>query len=190
MHGPRLKELRSAYGFEDVAIVPGDVTINPELTNTDFILGEHTLSMPVIASAMDGVVDPSMAIKMSELGGLAVLNLEGVHARYDKPDEILEEIARAPQESATQLMQKVYSSPIKDEAIGRCLEIIKDGNAICAVSMTPQNTKRLAPLAVEAGADIVVVQSTVTTARHVSRSYRGLIFSELCQQIQVPILVG
>ncbi len=190
MHGSRLKELRPAYGFEDVAIVPGDVTINPELTNTDFILGEHTLSMPVIASAMDGVVDPSMAIKMSELGGLAVLNLEGVHARYDKPDEILEEIARAPQESATQLMQKVYSSPIKDEAIGRCLEIIKDGNAICAVSMTPQNTKRLAPLAVEAGADIVVVQSTVTTARHVSRSYRGLIFSELCQQIQVPILVG
>ena len=190
MYGPKFKEFRQAYGFEDVAIAPGEVTINPELANTDFTLGPHTLPIPVIASAMDGVVDPSMAIKMSELGGLAVLNLEGVHTRYDDPDEVLDEIARASKETLTPLLQKVYSTPIKEDAIGRCIHIIKDSNAVCAVSVTPQNTKWLAPLAVEAGADILVVQSTVTTARHVSRSYRGLIFSDLCQQIQVPILVG
>ncbi|MFQ5874679.1 MAG: GuaB3 family IMP dehydrogenase-related protein [Dehalococcoidia bacterium] len=190
MYDSRFDGLRPAYGFEDVAIVPGEVTINPDLTNTDFTLGQHNFSIPVIASAMDGVVDPNTAIKMSELGGLSVLNLEGVHGRYENPEEVLEEIAQASDDTVTSLLQKVYSAPIKEEVVGRCIETIKDAGATCAVSVTPQNTKRLAPTAVEAGADILVVQSTVTTARHVSRSYRGLILSELCQQIPVPVLVG
>ncbi|MFQ5934696.1 MAG: GuaB3 family IMP dehydrogenase-related protein, partial [Dehalococcoidia bacterium] len=190
MYESRFNGLQPAYGFEDVAIAPGEVTINPDLTNTDFTLGPHTFSIPIMASAMDGVVDPNMAIKMSELGGLAVLNLEGVHGRCENPDDVLEEIAQAPDESVTELMQRIYSAPIKEEFISRRIETIKDAQATCAVSITPQNTKRLAPVAVEAGADVIVVQSTVTTARHVSRSYRGLIFSELCQQIPLPILVG
>ncbi|MCH8090598.1 MAG: GuaB3 family IMP dehydrogenase-related protein [Chloroflexi bacterium] len=190
MYGPRFKELRRAYGFEDVAIVPGEVTINPDLANTSFTLGQHTFSIPVLASAMDGAVDPAFAIKMGQLGGLAVLNLEGVHGRYDNPDEVLDQIAQASKEEITPLFQKIYSAPIKEAAIGSCITKIKDGNVVCAVSVTPQNTKRLAPVAVEAGADILVVQSTVTTARHVSRSYKGLIFSEFCQQISIPVVVG
>jgi IMP dehydrogenase len=190
MYGPRFKELRRAYGFEDVAIVPGEVTINPDLANTSFTLGQHTFSIPVLASAMDGAVDPAFAIKMGQLGGLAVLNLEGVHGRYDNPDEVLDQIAHASKEEITPLFQKIYSAPIKEAAIGSCIARIKDGNVVCAVSVTPQNTKRLAPVAVEAGADILVVQSTVTTARHVSRSYKGLVFSEFCRQISIPVVVG
>ena len=190
MYDSRVNGLRHAYGFEDVAIVPGEVTINPDLTNTDFTLGQHTFSIPVLASAMDGVVDPKMAIKMNDLGGLAVLNLEGVHGRYENPYDVLEEISQASDDSVTELMQKVYSPPVNDDLVARSVETFKNGGATCAVSVTPQNTKRLAPVVVEAGADILVVQSTVTTARHVSRSYRGLIFSELCQQVPIPVLVG
>ncbi|MEE9249028.1 MAG: GuaB3 family IMP dehydrogenase-related protein [Dehalococcoidia bacterium] len=190
MYGPRFKELRRAYGFEEVAIVPGEVTINPDLANTSFTLGQHTFSIPVLASAMDGVVDPAFAITMGQLGGLSVLNLEGVHGRYDNPDEVLDQIAQASEEEITPLFQKIYSAPIKEDAISSCIGKIKDGNVVCAVSVTPQNTKRLAPVAVEAGADLLVVQSTVTTARHVSRSYKGLIFSELCRQLSIPVIVG
>lgn len=190
MYDSRVNGLRHAYGFEDVAIVPGEVTINPDLTNTDFTLGQNTFSIPVLASAMDGAVDPKMAVKMNQLGGLAVLNLEGVHGRYENPYDVLEEISQAPDHSVTQLMQKVYSPPVNEDLVARSVETIKNGGATCAVSVTPQNTKRLAPVVVEAGADILVVQSTVTTARHVSRSYRGLIFSELCQQVPIPVLVG
>ncbi len=190
MYNSSVNGLRHAYGFEDVAIVPGEVTINPDLTNTDFTLGQHTFSIPVLASAMDGAVDPKMAIKMNDLGGLAVLNLEGVHGRYENPYEVLEEISQASDDSVTELMQKVYSPPVNDDLVARSVETFKNGGATCAVSVTPQNTKRLAPVVVEAGADILVVQSTVTTARHVSRSYRGLIFSELCQQVPIPVLVG
>ena len=190
MYRPRIKELRRAYGFEEVAIVPGEVTINPELANTTFSLGPHTFSIPLIASAMDGVVDPNMAIMMHEFGGLGVLNLEGIHGRYEDPGDILEEISHASEDEITPLFQKIYSSPIKDQAIAGCITRIKEAGAVCAVSVTPQNTKRVAPIAVEAGADILVVQSTVTTARHVSRSYKGLIFQELCQQLSIPVVVG
>ena len=186
----KFKEMRPAYGFEDVAIVPGQVTVNPELTTTEFTLGGHTFSIPIVASAMDGVVDPKMAIEMSHLGGLAVLNLEGVHGRYDDPSEVLAQIINASPEEMTPLMQKVYSAPIREETIGRCIKTIRDSGAVCAVSITPQNSKTLAPAAVEAGANILVVQSTVTTARHVSRSYRGLDFAELCEQVGVPVVVG
>ena len=152
MYRPRIKELRRAYGFEEVAIVPGEVTINPELANTTFTLGPHTFSIPLIASAMDGVVNPEMAIMMHEFGGLGVLNLEGIHGRYEDPGDILEEISHASEDEITPLFQKIYSSPIRDQAISGCITRIKDAGAVCAVSVTPQNTKRVAPIAVEAGA--------------------------------------
>jgi len=190
MYAPRIKEFRRAYGFEEVAIVPGEVTINPELANTSFSLGKHNFQIPFLASAMDGVVNPEMAIKMHELGGLSVLNLEGVHGRYERPQEALDAIAKASSSEITPLFQKIYSAPISEQIIGQCISNIKNANATCAVSITPQNTKRIAPTAVEAGADILVVQSTVTTARHVSRSYKGLIFSELCKQFTIPVIVG
>ena len=190
MLSPRFKDMRRCYGFDDVALVPGDVTTNPDQTNIDLSLGDFTFSLPILASAMDAVVDPSFAILLGRLGGLAVLNLEGVQTRYQDPGEVLEEIVAAPVAEVTSLLQRLYSEPIKEQLVVERIQSIKRAGAVCAVSVTPANTKQLAPVAAEAGVDILVVQSTVTTARHISKSYRGLIFSDLCQQIPVPIIVG
>ncbi len=187
---PQFKEIRPTYGFEEVAIVPGDVTINPDQTNIDLEIGHLRFTIPVLASAMDAVVSPGFAVRMSQAGGLGVLNLEGVYSRYDDPQEAIDRIVESPPESATGLLQQMYSAPIREELIGKWIHEIKSAGATCAVSVTPQNAKRLSPLAVEAGADLLVVQSTVTTARHISKSYRGLIFSELAEQVDVPVIVG
>ena len=184
------KQLRCAYGFDEVAIVPGDETINPDQTNTDFKIEDLTLSIPIIASAMDAVTDVNFAILMSKLGGLAVLHLEGVQTRYEKPEEILSEITQASDAEITPLLQKAYSQPIRENLVGDRIQAIKKDGALCAVSLTPANTKRLSPVAAEVGADILVIQSTVTTARHTSKSYRGLIFSELRKSLAMPIIVG
>ena len=189
--GRRLfKELERSYGFDEVAIVPGQVTINPELTSTKMTIGGLDSDIPILASAMDGAVSPRFATLMHEMGGLGVLNAEGLYTRYEDPYSTLEEIISMPKEEATRFLQKVYSQPIQDHLIGQRVEEIKSAGSICAVSFTPQNTKRMSPVAVEAGADIVVVQSTVTTARHMSTSYRGLIFSELIETLHVPVMVG
>jgi IMP dehydrogenase len=190
MAAPQFKQLRRAYGFDEVAIVPGDITTNPDQTNIDFKVENFTFSIPIIASAMDAVTDVNFAILMSKLGGLAVLNLEGVQTRYDNPEEVLTEIAQTSHAEVTPLLQKVYSQPIKENLIGERIRAIKNSGTICAVSVAPTNTKRFAPIAAEAGADIFVVQSTVTSARHISKSYRGLIFPELRQSIPMPIIVG
>ena len=190
MPHPKFKEIERTYGFDEVALVPGDVTINPDQTNIDFTVIDYTLSIPILASAMDAIVDPAFAIKFNKLGGLAVLNLEGIQTRYKNPDEILNKIAQTPEKGVTSLLQKIYSEPIKEKLISQRIEAIKQAGAICAVSITPTNTKRLTPIAKDAGMDILVVQSTVTTARHISKSYRGLILPELCQQMSLPIIVG
>jgi IMP dehydrogenase len=187
---PQFKQLRRAYGFDEVAIVPGEVTINPDQTNTELKVEDITFVIPVVASAMDAVTDVNLAILMSKLGGVAVLHLEGVQTRYQKPEEMLLQIARASDSEITPLLQKAYSQPIQENLVGERIEAIKKAGAVCAVSTTPANTKRLAPLAAEAGADILVVASTVTTARHTSKSYRGLSFSELRKTLSLPIIVG
>jgi IMP dehydrogenase len=184
------KNMRQTYGFEEISLVPGDITINPDQTEIGFALDRLNLPLPILASAMDGVVDVKFAIAMSKLGGLAVLNLEGVQARYENPDEVLARIADAPPEAVTGILQKVYAEPIKENLVGDRVRAIKDAGGICAVSVTPANTKKLSPLSAEAGADVVVIQSTVTTARHISKSYRGLIFSEIVKQLPVPVVVG
>jgi IMP dehydrogenase len=187
---PHLKELRPAYGFDDVAIVPGEATVNPELSDASFALDRFRFAMPVLAADLDAVVDPRFAVMFHQMGGLALLNLEGLQTRYSDPDAALTEILAASDEDATTVIQKVYSQPIREELIGERIGEIKAAGAVCAVSATPAHTKRLAPVAVEAGADIFVVKATVTTARHISRSIRGLILPELCQQLPVPVLVG
>ncbi len=187
---PHLKELRPAYGFDDVAIVPGEVTVNPELTDVSFALDRFRFAMPVLAADLDAVVDPRFAVMFHQMGGLALLNLEGLQTRYSDPDAALAEIISASDVDATAVIQRVYSQPIREDLIGERIGYIKAGGAVCAASATPANTKRLAPVAVEAGADIFVVKATVTTARHISRSIRGLILPELCQRLQVPVLVG
>ena len=190
MDRSKFKDMERAYGFDEVAIVPGDVTINPDQTSIALTIGEFMFPIPILASAMDAVVDPDFAILTNKLGGLAVLNLDGIQARYEKPEEILAEIVQASDAEVTLLLQKIYAQPIKDSLIGDRIQKIKQAGAACAVSIIPANTKRLAPVVKEAGADILVVQSTVTTARHTSKSYRGLHFSELCQTISMPVLVG
>ncbi len=190
MEAPRFKEVRRAYGFDEVAIAPGSFTINPDQTNTQFSIDGMTMSMPVLAAAMDAIVSPSFAAKFDELGGMAVMNLEGVHTRYEDSDAMLEEIVEAPKEEATNVLQRVYTAPIQEHLIGTRVEEIKSSGAKCAVSVTPASTKRLAPAAVEAGADTIVVQSTVTTARHISKSKRGLVFSDLLEMVNVPVIVG
>ncbi|PKB84203.1 MAG: inosine 5-monophosphate dehydrogenase [SAR202 cluster bacterium Io17-Chloro-G9] len=189
--GRRLfKELNRAYGFDEVAIVPGQVTINPDLTSTKMTIGDIAFDIPVLASAMDGAISPRFATLMHQMGGLGVLNAEGLYTRYEDPYAALEEIVSMPQAEVTEYLQQVYSQPLQEHLIGERVQEIKKSGSVCAVSFTPQNTKRMSPVAVEAGADIVVVQSTVTTARHMSTSYRGLIFSELIKSLKVPVLVG
>ncbi len=190
MTAPDFKQLRRSYGFDEVALVPSDVTINPDQVSTDFKIADITFAIPILASAMDGVVDVNMAILLGKMGGLAVLNLDGVQTRYENPDEVLAEIARASNTEVTALMQKIYSEPIKENLIGERVQAIKQGGAVCAVSVVPANTKRFAPLVAEAGGDILVVQSTVTSARHTSKSERGLIFPELIASLPIPVVVG
>ena len=187
---PPFKQLRRSYGFDEVALVPGDVTINPDQINSDFKIEDHTFSIPILASAMDAVVDVDFAILMSKMGGLAVLHLEGVQTRYENPAEVLAEIAGAPNDKVTALLQKIYSAPIKENLIGDRVRAIKKGGGVCAASVVPTNTKKFAPLVAEAGGDILVVSSTVTSARHVSKSLRGLVFSELIETLAIPVVVG
>ncbi len=190
MPAPYRKELREAYSFDDVAIVPGDVTINPELTDVSTEIAAQRLAVPVLAAAMDAVVDPQFAIEVGRRGGLAVLNLEGLQCRFDDPDAVMAEVAASDTAGATAILQKAYASPIREELVSKRIRQIKDGGVGAAASVTPALTKRLAPLAQEAGADVLVVQSTVTTARHESRSARGLRLRDLVEQLSIPLLVG
>ena len=184
------KELKPAYGFDDVAISPGDITINPEMADLSTNFDGIKLDIPFIASAMDAVVDPNFAIEMTRAGGLAVMNMDGIHSRYEDTAAIYEEIAAAPRQEATSIMQRIYSAPQQPELIAKKIEQVKKGGGTAAVSFVPQTAKRMAPVAVEAGADMVVVQGTVVTARHSSKSLKGLIFSDLVKDINVPVLVG
>ena len=184
------KPLRRAYGFDEVALVPGDVTINPDLVDTKLTIRDHVWDIPIIASAMDAVVGPTFAAALHRHGGLAVMNIEGVQSRYEDPDSVLKEISEAPDDQVTALLQKFYAEPMKDHLVQQRIKEVKDAGAFCAVSMTPASTKRLAPMAVEAGADAIVVQSTVTTARHHSKSIQGLRFDELMRMVDVPVIVG
>jgi IMP dehydrogenase len=190
MATPEFKKLERAYGFDEVAIVPGDVTINPDQTNANLTIGKFSFPVPILASAMDAVVDTNVAVKFNQLGGLAVLNLDGIQTRYDNPEEILEKIIKATNVEVTTLIQKIYSAPIKEKLIAERIREVKNAGAVCAVSLIPATTKKFAPIAREAGADILVIQSTVTTARHISKSYHGLVFSELTETIDIPIIVG
>ncbi len=184
------KELKPAYGFDDVAIAPGDITINPEMADLSTNFDGIKLKVPFIASAMDAVVDPKFAIAMTKAGGMAVMNMDGLHTRYEDTTAVYEEIAASPREEATAIMQRIYSAPQKPELIAKKVEEVKKGGGIAAVSFVPQNAKRMAPLAVEAGADMIVVQGTVVTARHSSKSLKGLVFADLIKDLDVPVLVG
>ncbi len=184
------RELRRTYGFDEVAIAPGTVTINPAMTDTKFSVGDISIDIPIIGSAMDAVASPEFASEMHTQGALSVMNLEGVQTRYESAQDAIDEVINTDNDKVTSVMQKIYSRPIKEELIAKRIAEIKKYGAVCAVSITPAMTKKLGPIAVEAGADILVVQSTVTTARHSSNSVKGLQFPELLEMVNVPIFVG
>jgi len=184
------RKVRRCYGFNEIALVPGRVTINPEEVDTTWVLAGKKYRVPILAAAMDGVVDVKFAIAMGKLGGIAVLNLEGVQTRYDNPEDVLDRIANATPEEATNLVQGIYLEPIKEKLISRRIEEIKKGGAEAVVSAIPQRAERFAAIAGEAGAGAFVVQSTVTTVRHISKSYKVLDFKKFCKSTGLPVIIG
>ncbi len=184
------RKARRCYGFDEIALVPGDVTLNPDEVDISLNLGGVELDIPVIASAMDGVVDTKFAIAMGKLGGLAVLNLEGIQTRYEDTESILNEIADASTERATELVQKLYTKPIQEKLISQRVEEIKKAGVTCAVSTIPQNAPKFGKIAEEAGCDAFFVQSTVTTVKHISKAYQVVNFADLCKDLKIPVVVG
>lgn len=186
----RGKRARRAYGFDEVALVPGKVTIDPDEIEVCLRIGELELPVPILAAAMDGVVDPGFAVAMGKLGGLAVLNLDGINCRYQDPGAVYQRIAEADRDTVNGLLQEVYREPVKDELIALRIETIKKAGVLCGVSTNPGEAERRLPVVTEAGADIYFVQGTVLTARHVSRSHRHLDFSHLVASSRIPVVVG
>ena len=184
------RRARRCYGFDEIALVPGTTTFNPAEVNTTWSLDGLKFRVPFIASAMDGVVDVTFAIAMGKLGGLAVLNLDGVQARYDDPSEVISQIIQGDVEEMTNLVQQLYKAPIKEKLIAKRVEQIKEAKVPCAVSTIPQNAERFGAIAQEAGADIFIVQSTVTTARHIAKAYKPVDLSQLCTSIKIPVIIG
>jgi IMP dehydrogenase len=186
----RGRKARRCYGFDEIALVPGEVTINPNEVDCRWELGGKKYEIPILAAAMDGVVDTRFAIEMGKLGAIAVLNLEGVQTRYKNPDEVLNEIAHSPDDKITALLQNVYQEPIKEELIGVRIDQIKKGGSPAAVSAIPQRAYQFGKLAEEAGADVFVVQSTVTTVRHISSEYETVDFAKICSDMKIPVILG
>jgi IMP dehydrogenase len=189
------RKARVTYGFDEIALVPGDVTINPNEVDIAFRLPRQNaepikLNIPILASAMDGVVDVNMAIEMGKLGGLGVLNLEGVQTRYENPSEVIAEVVAANGDKVTALIQRLYQQPVREDLIARRVEEIKSAGVISAVSSIPQQAERYGAIAQEAGVDVFVVQSTVSTVRHISTQYKTLDIARFCKAMKVPVIVG
>jgi IMP dehydrogenase len=184
------RKARRCYGFDEIALVPGKVTINPNDVDTAIELCGKKLKVPILAAAMDGVVDVRFAIAMGKLGGLAVLNLEGVQTRYEHPEDVLEKIANATPQEATELVQSIYLKPIKEKLISKRISEIKRAGVTAAVSAIPQRAERFGVIADEAGCDIFLVQSTVTTVKHISKQYETLDFKKFCKKMKIPVIIG
>jgi IMP dehydrogenase len=186
----RGKKARRAYGFDDIAIVPSRRTRDAEDVDIAWRLGPHLLELPLLAAAMDGVVSPATAIELGEMGGLGVLNLEGIWTRYEDADALLERIATFDKAEATREMQKIYAEPIKPELIGKRIKQIKDAGVMAAASLTPQRVREHWQLALDAGLDVLVIQGTVVSAEHVSTVVEPLNLKEFIATMPVPVIVG
>ena len=191
----RNRKARVTYGFDEIALVPGRVTINPNEVDITWRLPRAeaeplAFKIPILASAMDGVVDVGFATAMSKLGGLAVLNLEGVQTRYRDPQEVLQKIVAADKAEITALLQKIYTEPVQEELIAARIRQMKADGAIVAVSSIPQRAAKFGAIAQEAGADVFVVQSTVSTVEHISTEYESLDLRKFCREMRIPVIVG
>src|ERR1043165_5822173 len=186
----RGKKARRAYGFDDVAIVPSRRTRDPDDVDIPWTLGPYRFELPLLASAMDGVVSPETAGILGRLGGLAVLNLEGIWTRYEDADAQLDRIAHLDREEATREMQEIYSEPVKPELIAQRIEEIKAHGVVAAASLTPQKVEQWHEIALEAGLDILVIQGTVISAEHVSTQGHVLNLKEFVREVPVPVVLG
>ena len=184
------KRARRCYGFDEIALVPGGQTVNPNEVDTSVEIAGKKFKIPILAAAMDGVVDVRFAVEMSKLGGIAVLNLDGIQTRYPNPDEILEKIAKAPTSKATELIQALYTKPVKEDLVLKRIEEIKKKHGTAVVSCIPAHAERFAKIAMDAKADIFIVQSTVTTAKHVSKEYKSLDLFKFCKSVKIPVILG
>jgi len=191
----RNRKARTTYGFDEIALVPGNVTINPSEVDITFSIPKKDaqpikLSIPILASAMDGVVDVKFAIEMGKLGGLAVLNLEGIQTRYKNPEEVLLKLLESDKDKVTGLLQKIYQEPVQEELIAARIKEIKDAGVIAAASSIPQKAELYGKIAQEIGVDVFVVQSTVSTVRHISTEYKSLDLAAFCRDMTCPVIVG
>ncbi|MDQ2923156.1 MAG: GuaB3 family IMP dehydrogenase-related protein [Candidatus Dormibacteraeota bacterium] len=185
------RRARRSYGFDEVSLVPGGVTLNPEEVDISFSMGDHfKLPIPIWGSAMDGVVDVDFAIAMGKLGGVAVLNLDGVHTRYEDSAPIIKRIAETDKSQINAVLKEVYREPVKPKLIAERINAIKAAGVACAVSTIPARAEERAEVVQKAGADVLVVQGTVLTARHSSRSYHQLSFEKLVRACAIPVVVG
>ncbi len=184
------KTARRAYGFDEVAIVPSRRTRDPDDVDISWEIDAYTFKLPMMASAMDAAVSPATAIEVGRLGGLAVLNLEGLQTRYEDPDPLFDEIASLPDEKATRRMQEIYKEPVKDELVVKRIREIKEGGVVAAASLTPQKVERYAKLILDAQLDILVIQGTVVSAEHVSTRTEPLNLKEFIAHFDLPVIVG
>ncbi len=184
------KSGRQAYGFDDIAIVPSRRTRDPEDVDLSWEIDAYKFDLPLMASAMDSGVSPETAVEIGRLGGLAVLNLEGLWTRYEDPSAQLEEIASLPAEKATRRMQEIYQEPLKPELIGRRIADLRSAGIITAASLTPQRVQEYAGLTTDAGLHILVIQGTVVSAEHVSSREEPLNLKEFIRNFELPVIVG
>lgn len=185
------KTARRAYGFDEIALSPGARTLDPKLADTRWTIGGIEREIPIIASAMDGVVDVGMAVKLSQMGALGVLNLEGVQTRYEDPNPILDRIASVGTTEFVPLMQELYSQPIKPELIEKRIQEIKSQGGIAAVSATPAGASQFGMVAAKAGADLFFIQATVVSTAHLSpESIAPLDLAKFCEEMPIPVVLG
>ena len=186
----RAERIRPTYGFDDVSLAPGPETVEPADVDTSVEIGGLRLTIPILAAAMDAVVDARFCGELARLGGLAVLNLEGVQARYDEPAQVLERIVAAPDDAVQELLAEAYAAPVREELIARRIEEIRAAGSPVAVAATPAAARRFGPFCAEQGADLFLVQSQVSSARHLASGYDPLELSDFTRFMPIPVAVG
>jgi len=184
------KSGRQAYGFDDIAIVPSRRTRDPEDVDISWEIDALKFDLPLLGAAMDGVVSPSVAIELGRLGGLGVLNLEGLWTRYEDPEPLFEEISKLDNEKATARMQQIYAEPIKPELVTQRIKEIKEAGVYSAASLTPQRVEQYAKAILAAELDLFVIQGTVVSAEHVSKTVEPLNLKKFIREFEIPVIVG
>ncbi len=186
----KYRSARMTYGFDDISLVPGMRTIDPLDVDLSSLIGNVHLAIPIIGAAMDGVIDPPMAVAMGKLGALGVLNLEGIFCRYQDPYPLIDSLIRKSKEELTNYLQEIYQEPIKKDLITRRIYEIKSQGVLAVASVTPSHAYTLGTIAVEAGLDILVIQSTVTTCQFISSRSTAFDLESFCRQVSIPVIVG